>query len=280
MSGVVYVCRENAQASTAVWNLRLRKLKKRICLARLERNETSNGLNITTGREERREPEPARCDRDPEIVSIRASKGIQASLFLDTPILYLSSTLRETAYTSTTTLHLGHLPPTPPALPAFDSSRSPDSEPSAFVSVPPSHDPLTMTPFSPVDAQLSTSRTFFKQTTRAYERNKREVLDELLHSQDDLLFCDKQPILNLDLDGWTPVPHMECTDPVMDRDSLLRHRSKGKAGSERAGIDVAATCDRFDFKSVKEWCTSNIPRHSMFHSSFPHDSVDKKFAFY
>ncbi|KAK0429587.1 TLD-domain-containing protein [Armillaria borealis] len=92
---------------------------------------------------------------------------------------------------------------TPPPLPQFDSPRSPDIEFGAFVSVPPSQDPLATTPFSPVDTELSTSHAFFKEAKRAQERNKREVLDELLRHEDDPLFRDKEPsppLLDLDLD--------------------------------------------------------------------------------
>ncbi|KAK0492953.1 hypothetical protein EDD18DRAFT_1108558 [Armillaria luteobubalina] len=104
-----------------------------------------------------------------------------------------------------------------------------------------------MTPFSPVDAQPCTSHTFFKETTRAYEQNKQEVLDELLHSQDNLLFCDKQPILNLELDDWTPVLHgiYQSSD---GRGLIVATLKQGQSrGSERAGIDIATTCDRSDW---------------------------------
>ncbi|KAK0184716.1 TLD-domain-containing protein [Armillaria mellea] len=78
----------------------------------------------------------------------------------------------------------------PPPLPQFDEPRSPDTEFGAFVSVPPSQDPLATTPFSPVDAEPSTSHTFFKEATRAQEHNKRQVLDE----------NPSPPLLDLDLD--------------------------------------------------------------------------------
>ncbi len=100
--------------------------------------------------------------------------------------------------------HLGHLRPilrlrsptlTRPALQTQSSAPS-------FLS-PPSQDPLATTPFSPVDTKPSTSHTFFKEAKRAQERNKREVLDELLRNEDDPLFRDKEPsppLLDLDLD--------------------------------------------------------------------------------
>ncbi|PBK81546.1 TLD-domain-containing protein [Armillaria gallica] len=102
-------------------------------------------------------------------------------------------------------------PPTPRAsptntsapLPVLDWPRSPDTEFGAFVSVPPSQDPLATTPFSPADTEPSTSHNFFKEAKRAQERNKREVLDELLRNEDDPLFWDKEPsppLLDLDLD--------------------------------------------------------------------------------
>ncbi|KAK0470975.1 hypothetical protein IW261DRAFT_1344989, partial [Armillaria novae-zelandiae] len=83
-------------------------------------------------------------------------------------------------------------PPTPRASPTntpapllqFDSPRSPDSEFGAFVSVLPSQDPLTTTPFPPTDAEPSTQHMFFSEAIRAHERNKQEVLDELLHNED------------------------------------------------------------------------------------------------
>ncbi|SJL14691.1 uncharacterized protein ARMOST_18157 [Armillaria ostoyae] len=54
--------------------------------------------------------------------------------------------------------------------------------------------------FSPVDTEPSTSHAFFTEAKHVQERNKRDVLDELLRNEDDLLFRDKQQSLDWDLD--------------------------------------------------------------------------------
>ncbi|KAK0200648.1 TLD-domain-containing protein [Desarmillaria ectypa] len=80
----------------------------------------------------------------------------------------------------------------PPTISPLDSPRSPDGEFGAFVFVPPSQDPLAIVPFSPVDTKPdpSTNHTFFDEAKRAQERNKRDLLDELL--LDEPLFRHKE----------------------------------------------------------------------------------------
>ncbi|KAK0454160.1 uncharacterized protein EV420DRAFT_603899 [Desarmillaria tabescens] len=112
-------------------------------------------------------------------------------------------------------------PPTPHASPTntpppstfsilTDSPHSPDGEFGAFVFVPPSQDPLATTPFSPVHTEPHTTHAFFDEAKRAQERNKRDVLDELL--LDEPLFRSK------DLSPPPPPPPPVEIDMTSDMD--------------------------------------------------------------
>ncbi len=77
--------------------------------------------------------------------------------------------------------------------------------------------PLGTTPFSPVDTELSTSHTFFKEVKCMQEWNKREVLDELLLNEDNPSHCTLISALPFPtntcptLSAATPIPHIAST---------------------------------------------------------------------
>ncbi|KAJ3773197.1 TLD-domain-containing protein [Lentinula raphanica] len=110
-----------------------------------------------------------------------------------------------------------------------EASNSPDSEFGSFISVPPSEDPLSFTPLpsantapSPPSRHVKTpSWSFFdsfaQEAKAAHERNKRDVMDELLHEENRSKLSqgprDTSPnpeaagtLLDLDLDFFTPKP--------------------------------------------------------------------------
>jgi hypothetical protein len=115
-------------------------------------------------------------------------------------------------------------PATPPATPTLVATESPpaarprkstDSDFGAFVSVPPSQDPLSHDAASVSQPHVSPtgnhSLVYFDRFTAtaktAAERNKREVLDELLHHQDDpMYFLDTHPVLSSTSTACSAVP--------------------------------------------------------------------------
>ncbi|KAE9393145.1 TLD-domain-containing protein [Gymnopus androsaceus JB14] len=113
-----------------------------------------------------------------------------------------------------------------------EAPNSPDSEFGSFVSVPPSEDPLAAppsfgSPILPSNVPSSSSRprhvknpslsffdSFAQEAKAAHERNKRDVMDELLHEDGQLIHPTKRndhksdaisdSLLDLDLDFFTP----------------------------------------------------------------------------
>lgn len=80
--------------------------------------------------------------------------------------------------------------------------------------------PLGTTLFSPVDTELSTSHTFFKEAKCMQEQNKWEVLDELLCNEDNPSHCTLISTLPFPTNMWptlsaaTPTPHIASTSSV------------------------------------------------------------------